>query len=75
MEWRSLGDWVVAPPSRHASGAVSAWVRDLDAPLPAPPDAVLERLEAAAPTAPYAASAVALAPEPVHPRIPVRARE
>jgi hypothetical protein len=88
MEWRSLGDWVVAPPSRHASGAVSAWVRDLDAPLPPVPDAVLERLEAAGPAwpasppagpvpaPPYAtAAAVALAPEPVQPRIPVPVRE
>jgi hypothetical protein len=75
MEWRSLGGWVVAPPSRHASGAVSAWVRDLAAPLPAAPDAVLERLEAAFPAAPYAATAVALTPEPVQPRIPVPVRE
>jgi len=87
-EWRGLGGWVVAPPSRHASGAVSAWVRDLDAPLPAAPDAVLERLlEPAGPAWPesppagpvppasYAASAAAPAAQPVQVRIPVPVRE
>jgi len=88
MEWRGLGGWVVAPPSRHATGAVSAWVRDLDAPLPAAPDAVLERLlEPAGPAWPesppagpvppasYAASAAAPAAQPVQVRIPVPVRE
>ena len=87
MEWRGLGGWVVAPPSRHASGAVSAWVRDLDAPLPAAPDAILERLVPGGPAWPesppagpvpparYAAAAAALAPQPVQTRIPVPVRE
>jgi hypothetical protein len=86
MEWRGLGNWVVAPPSRHAGGAVSAWVRDLDAPLPAAPAAVLERLEPAGPAWPessptgpvqparYAASVVVSA-EPVQGPIPVPVRE
>jgi hypothetical protein len=67
MEWRSLGDWVVAPPSRHASGAVSAWVRDLDAPLPPVPDAVLERLEAAGPAWPASPPAGPVPPRPTPP--------
>jgi Bifunctional DNA primase/polymerase, N-terminal len=52
MEWRGFGGWVVAPPSRHASGAVSAWVRGLDTPLPDAPAAVRERLELAGPARP-----------------------
>jgi len=37
MAWRGRGGYVVAPPSRHASGAVYSWVRDLDTPLPEAP--------------------------------------
>jgi hypothetical protein len=35
MDHQALGGYVVAPPSRHASGNRYAWARDLDHPLPA----------------------------------------
>jgi hypothetical protein len=47
--WRGRGGWVVAPPSRHASGAVYAWVRDLAAPLPAVPPWLRRRLQTGPP--------------------------
>jgi hypothetical protein len=45
---------VAAPPSRHASGAVAAWVRDLDVPLPAAPAAIRARLDLPGPSFPWA---------------------
>jgi Bifunctional DNA primase/polymerase, N-terminal len=79
MEWRGLGGWVVAPPSRHASGAVYAWVRDLDAPLPDAPGAVLERLApgglAWPESSPARPAPPASTPEPLQVRIPVPVRE
>jgi hypothetical protein len=51
-EWRGWGGWVVAPPSHHPGGAVAAWVRGLDAPLPLLPAAVAERLEQVGPAEP-----------------------
>ena len=52
VEWRGWGGWVVGPPSQHAGGAVAAWVRGLDAPLPELPQAVAERLEQVGPAEP-----------------------
>jgi hypothetical protein len=34
VDYQGPGAYVVAPPSRHASGLVYRWVRDLDHPLP-----------------------------------------
>ena len=57
VDWRGRGGYVVAPPSRHASGHAYQWVngRDLDTPLaevPAPLRARLERRPPARPAGP-----------------------
>jgi hypothetical protein len=44
VDYQALGGYVVAPPSRHASGQRYAWARDLDHPLPALPGALHARL-------------------------------
>jgi hypothetical protein len=46
VDWRGRGGYVVAPPSRHASGHPYQWVagRDLDTPLTEVPPPLLERL-------------------------------
>jgi hypothetical protein len=51
VDYQALGGYVVAPPSRHATGHRYAWARDLDHPLQALPGALYERLaERARPT-------------------------
>jgi hypothetical protein len=47
VDWRGRGGYVVAPPSRHASGHPYTWVagRDLDTPLAEVPPPLLERLK------------------------------
>jgi hypothetical protein len=44
VDYQALGGYVVAPPSRHATGNRYAWARDLDHPLPALPAALHARL-------------------------------
>jgi hypothetical protein len=44
VDYQALGGYVVAPPSRHASGHRYAWARDLAHPLPALPGALYEQL-------------------------------
>jgi hypothetical protein len=47
VDWRGRGGYVVAPPSRHASGHPYQWLpgRDLDAPPGQVPSVLLERLQ------------------------------
>jgi hypothetical protein len=61
--WRGWGGWVVAPPSQHPGGAVAAWVRDLDTPLPRLPAGIRERLEQVGPAEPLARLASHQAPD------------
>jgi hypothetical protein len=64
VDWRGRGGYVVAPPSRHASGHPYQWVlgRDLDTPPGPVPEVLLERLQPRSlqrPRAPAQLSAVA----------------
>jgi hypothetical protein len=54
VDWRGRGGYVVAPPSRHASGHPYQWAagRDLDTPPGKVPAVVLERLERRPPQRP-----------------------
>ncbi|WP_456244005.1 bifunctional DNA primase/polymerase [Longispora urticae] len=41
VDWRGVGGYVVAPPSRHASGHLYEWLRPLELPLPPCPPRLL----------------------------------
>jgi hypothetical protein len=45
VDYQAQGTYVVAPPSRHASGRLYRWVRDLDHPLLALPERLRAELE------------------------------
>jgi Bifunctional DNA primase/polymerase, N-terminal len=67
VDWRGRGGYVVAPPSRHASGQAYQWVlgRDLDTPMaevPAPLRARLERRAPARPAGPVELPATGIDP-------------
>jgi len=68
VDYQALGGYVVAPPSRHASGNHYGWARDLDQPLPALPGALYQRLaERADPARPAPAVPPGPADGPGHP--------
>jgi hypothetical protein len=68
VDYQALGAYVVAPPSRHATGHRYAWARDLTHPLPAMPGALYERLVARnQPAHSVPAASLAPADAPGHP--------
>jgi hypothetical protein len=68
VDYQALGGYVVAPPSRHATGNRYAWARDLTHPLPALPAALYQRLaERAHPDRATPAASVAVPEGPGHP--------
>jgi hypothetical protein len=60
VDYQSRGAYVVAPPSRHASGRPYRWVRDLDHPLPPLPERLRAELERPPPPPPAAPMLVGL---------------
>jgi hypothetical protein len=52
VDWRGRGGYVVAPPSRHASGARYRWLRPLAGELPEAPAALRELLAPIVPARP-----------------------
>ncbi|MEU4694296.1 bifunctional DNA primase/polymerase [Actinoplanes sp. NPDC023714] len=45
LDWRGAGGYVLAPPSRHASGLDYRWIRRPSIPLPAGPPPLLELIK------------------------------
>jgi Bifunctional DNA primase/polymerase, N-terminal len=64
VDYQAGGAYVVAPPSRHASGRPYRWVRDLDHPLPPLPEPLRAELQRppARPAAPGVAGVPAADP-------------
>jgi Bifunctional DNA primase/polymerase, N-terminal len=65
VDWRGRGGYVLAPPSRHATGRRYRWVRDLDTPIPDVPQRLRERLVPPAPA--QSARPTVRPPGPGHP--------